>query len=289
MNKIKTVGLLAALTAVFLYAGQALGGGAGFGIALLLAGGMNVAAYWWSDTIVLRMSGAKAIGPAEEPELHESVRRLARQAGLPMPKLYLIPQETPNAFATGRNPEKGAVAVTEGLLKLLKRDEVEGVLAHELGHIKNRDTLIMTVAATLGGALSMLADMAFWGNMFGGRGDHDSEGGTHPLAGLAGIILAPLAAMLIQTAISRAREFEADAAGARLTDNPLALARALQKIEQWAKKIPQDSGTPATAHLFIINPFRGGGLTRMFSTHPPTAERVKKLESMANARQKQLA
>jgi heat shock protein HtpX len=239
---------------------------------------MNFVAYWWSDKIVLRMYGAQEIDEAQAPELFGVVRRLAQRARIPMPRVYLIPEETPNAFATGRNPQNAAVAVTEGIMRLLDREELEGVLAHELSHVQNRDTLIMTVAATLAGALSHLANMAMWGAMFGGR--DDDEGG-HPLGGLLGILIAPLAATLIQMAISRSREFLADEHGAHISGNPLALASALRKIEAWSQRIPMTAGSPATAHLFIINPFSGGGLVRLFSTHPSTEERIARLQALA--------
>jgi heat shock protein HtpX len=281
MNQIKTLVLLATLTALLLFVGQALAGRGGFMIALMFAGAMNFAAYWWSDKFVLRMYGAQEIDQAQAPDLFALVRGLAQRAQIPMPRVYLIPQETPNAFATGRNPQHAAVAVTEGIMRLLERDELAAVLAHELGHVQNRDTLIMTVAATLAGALSHLANMAMWGAMLGGSSSRDEEGSSNPLAGLLGIVLAPLAATLIQMAISRSREFAADEHGARLSGDPLALASALRKIESWSQRIPMTAGSPATAHLFIINPFSGGGLVRLFSTHPPTEERVARLQAMA--------
>jgi heat shock protein HtpX len=282
MNRLKTVMLLATLTALLLWAGQALAGQAGFMLALLLAGGMNFGAYWWSDKIVLRMYRAQEVTDAGAPGLVGMVRHLARQAGLPMPQVYIIPEDAPNAFATGRSPHHAAVAVTEGLMRLLDRDELAGVIAHELGHIKNRDTLIMTAAATVAGTISHLASMAQWSLLLGGgHGNQDEEGGAHPLAGLLGIFLAPLAALLIQTAISRSREFLADEAGARIARDPLALASALRKIEAWSRQVPMGAATPATAHLFIINPFSGGGLLRLFSTHPSTDERVARLTGMA--------
>jgi heat shock protein HtpX len=281
MNQIKTLILLATLTALLLFVGQALAGRGGFMIALMFAGVMNFAAYWWSDKFVLRMYGAQEIDQAQAPDLFALVRGLAQRSQIPMPRVYLIPQETPNAFATGRNPQHAAVAVTEGIMRLLDRDELAAVLAHELGHVQNRDTLIMTVAATLAGALSHLANMAMWGAMLGGGSSRDEEGSSNPLAGLLGIILAPLAATLIQMAISRSREFAADEHGARLSGDPLALASALQKIEAWSQRIPMTAGSPATAHLFIINPFSGGGLVRLFSTHPSTEERVARLQAMA--------
>lgn len=281
MNRMKTAILLATLTALMLWFGQALGGRGGFTMALILAGAMNFASYWWSDKIVLRMYGAQELSEAEAPELFSIVRFLAQRANIPMPKVYMLPQETPNAFATGRNPQHAAVAVTSGIMQLLSRDELTGVLAHELGHIHNRDTLIMTVAATLAGAISMLANMAHFAMLFGGASSRDDENGGNPLTGLIGVIVAPFAAMLIQMAISRSREFVADEKGARLSGKPLALASALRKIESWSQQIPMMAGSPATAHLFIINPFSGGGLARLFSTHPATAERIERLEAMA--------
>jgi heat shock protein HtpX len=280
MNRIKTAMLLAALTALVLWLGGALGGQTGLVIAMVFATVMNFGSYWWSDRIVLSMYHAQEVTEQEAPELFSIVRRLAQRANIPMPKVYLIPEETPNAFATGRNPEHAAVAVTVGLTRLLNREEIEGVVAHELGHVKNRDTLIMTVAGSLAGALSMLANMAMWGSLLGGRSDEDDEG-AHPLAGLLAVIVAPIAAALIQMAISRSREFLADEAGARLTGNPLALAEALRKISGWSQRIPMHAGSPATAHLFILNPFSAGGLTQLFSTHPPIEARVERLEAMA--------
>lgn len=279
MNRIKSVALLAVLTALLLWAGHTVGGQAGLVVALLFAGVMNLGAYWFSDRIVLRMYRAQEVSAAEAPELHGIVQDLALRGGLPMPRVYLIPEDAPNAFATGRSPEKAAIAVTEGLLRLLSREEVAGVLAHELGHVKNRDTLIMSIAATLGGALSMLADMALWGSLLGGGSD--DEDSPNPMAGLLGILVAPFAAMLIQASISRSREFMADEAGAHLTGDPLSLASALRRIDAWSRRIPMEAGTPATAHLLIANPFRGGGMVRLFSTHPATEERVARLEAMA--------
>ena len=279
MNRVKTMMLLAALTALFLFVGQALGGRTGLVIALVFAGLMNFASYWWSDKIVLRMYGAQPITENEAPELFGVVRRLAERGNMPMPKVYVIPEEAPNAFATGRNPQNAAVAVTVGLTRLLNKEEMAGVLAHELGHVKNRDTLIMTVSAAIAGALSMLAEMAIW-SAFLGRSDDDDEE-SNPLGGLLGIIIAPIAASLIQMAISRSREFLADEAGARLSGNPLALASALRKIDAWSQQVPMHAGTPATAHMFIINPFSGGGIAKLFSTHPATQARIERLEAMA--------
>jgi len=278
MNRIKTAIFLAVFTALFLWLGQALGGHAGMVIALVLAAAMNAGMYWYSDRIVLRMYRAQEIGPLEAPELHGVVRDLAIRAGLPMPRIYLIPEAAPNAFATGRSPEHSSIAVTEGLLSLLSRDEVTGVVAHELGHIRNRDTLIMTVAATLAGALSHVANMAIWGAFLGGHSEDDERG--HPAAGLLALLIAPVAATLIQMAISRAREFLADEAGASISRNPMALASALRKLESTRHRIPIQHGNPATAHLFIVNPFTGAGLVKLFSTHPPAEERIARLESM---------
>ncbi len=279
MNRVKTAMLLALLTALLVWAGQALAGQNGLVMGLVVAGVMNFGAYWWSDKIVLRMYRAQEVSESQAPELFGIVRQLAQAAQIPMPKVYIIPEEAPNAFATGRNPQNAAVAVTEGLMRLCNRDELAGVLGHELGHVKHRDTLIMVVAATLAGALSMIANIAQWGLIFGG-GRSNNEEGSHPAAALIGIIVAPLAAMLIQMAISRSREFLADEAGARLTGNPLALASALRKLQAYSQRIPMHAGSPATAHLFIVNPFAGGGLAKLFSTHPPMEERVARLEAM---------
>lgn len=280
MNRLKSVVLLATLTALVLWAGQALGGRSGFMVALIVAGLMNIGTYWWSDKLILRMYRAQEVGPDQAPVLWNIVRELATRANLPMPRVYIIPEEAPNAFATGRSPQHAVVAVTAGLLHLLDREELAGVLAHELAHIRHRDTLIMMVAASLAGVLSMLADMAMWGSLFGVRDAGDEEG--HPLSGLLGIIVAPIAATLIQLAISRSREFWADERGASLTHNPLALAQALRKLEAWRHAVPMTAGSPTTAHLFIVNPFAGGGLASLFSTHPATAARIARLEAMAS-------
>ena len=277
MNRLKTLMLLAALTALLLWMGQAIGGRQGLMVALVMAVLMNFASYWFSDKIVLSMYGAREVSETDAPEFFAIIARLAQKAGIPMPRVYVIPEEAPNAFATGRSPEKAAVAATEGLLRLMSRDEIEAVMAHELGHVKNRDTLIMTVAATLAGALSHLATMALW---FGGGRRDDGEGG-HPLAGLVGVLIAPFAAMLIQMAISRSREFLADEASAQITGNPMALANALRKLESYKAEAPMHHGSPATAHLFIVNPFTAGGLASLFSTHPSTQQRIERLEEMA--------
>jgi len=283
MNRLKTVILLATLTALFLWIGHALAGQAGLVTALLFAGLANFGAYWWSDRIVLRMHSASEIAEAEAPELHGIVRNLALRGRLPMPKVCVIAQQAPNAFATGRNPDHAAIAVTDGLLQLVTREELEGVIAHELGHVRNRDTLVMTVTATIAGAVSMLANLAHWGVLFGGgRSTENGENETHPLAAFIGVLVAPFAALLIQMAISRSREFLADEVGARLSRNPLALASALRKLDAWSQQVPMAAGSPATAHLFIVNPFAGGGMLRLFSTHPPTEARVERLLAMVS-------
>jgi heat shock protein HtpX len=283
MNQIKVVVLLSFLTALMLWIGQALAGPSGMIMALIFAGVMNLCTYWFSDRIVLRMYGAQEMSEADAPGLHALVNEIALRSGLPMPKLYLIPEEAPNAFATGRNPAHSSVAVTGGLIRLLTKNELTGVIAHELGHIKNRDTLIMTIAATFAGALSMIANMAMWGSLLGMSGSSDDKDeGASPLAGLLGILIAPFAAMLIQTSISRSREFLADETGARLSRNPLALASALRNISSYTEIAARPLGSPATAHLCIINPFSGGGLSRLFSTHPPTEVRIARLEELAH-------
>ncbi len=272
MNTIKTTLLLGGLTGLFLFLGNAIGGQSGMTLALILAGLMNFGAFFWSDKLVLRMYRAQPVGPSEAPELYQIVDGLARKAGIPMPKVYVIPDAAPNAFATGRSPSHAAVAATVGLLKLMNRDEVEGVLAHEIAHVLNRDTLISTVAATLAGAISYLSHLAFF--LPSGR---DSDEGHNPLTGLLALILAPFAAMLIQMAVSRSREYGADATGARLVGYPDGLAGALRKLHLASRQIPMHSADPATAHMFIVNPLSGGGLGSLFSTHPPLEERVRRL------------
>ncbi len=279
-NTLKTTALLAALTVLFVLIGGMVGGEQGMVVAFLFAGLMNFASYWWSDRIVLWMYGAQEVSEAQAPQFHALVRRLAQRAGLPMPRVYIIPTETPNAFATGRNPQHAAVAATEGILRILTVDELEGVMAHELGHVRNRDILISTIAATLAGAIMILARMAQWAAFFGGmRRSDDDEGGAGILGLVAMAIVAPLAAMLIQMAISRAREYLADAAGAQISRKPGALADALEKLERAATMVPMDAN-PATAHLFIVNPLHGSSLLKLFSTHPPVAERVARLRAM---------
>jgi heat shock protein HtpX len=259
--------------------GNLMGGQNGMLIALVMAGFMNLLSYWFSDKIVLAMYRAKPVTEKEAPRLYSIVRRLVEKKGMPMPKVYIIPQEAPNAFATGRNPEHAVVAATAGILRMLNEDELEGVMAHELMHVANRDTLISTIAATLAGALSYLAHMAQWGAMLGGGRRDDNRGGMIGTLLLA--IITPIAAMLIQMAISRSREYAADAGAGELCGRPLSLAKALHKLDQQARAIPMTSGTPATASLFIVNPFRGGGLVSLFSTHPPMEKRIQKLEEQA--------
>jgi heat shock protein HtpX len=279
-NVLRTTVLLAALTALFLVIGGALGGNQGLFIAFVFALLMNFASYWFSDKIVLSMYGAREVGLNEAPDLYRLVQRLAQRAGIPMPRVYIIPSDAPNAFATGRNPQHGALAVTEGILRMLDTDELAGVLAHELGHIRNRDTLIMTVAATLAGAITMLAHMAQWGAIFGfGRRDEEDSGGGGVLGLLFMAILAPIAATLIQLAISRSREFFADSTGAAIAGAPSGLARALEKLHYASQRLPMDAN-PATAHLFIVNPLTGGSLMNLFSTHPPIEERIRRLRRM---------
>jgi len=266
-NGMKTAFLLGLLSALLLAGGELMGGSQGLVTAFIFAGLMNFVSYWFSDKIVLKMYGARQVGP--EHPLHQVVARLVQRAGIPMPKVYIIPDASPNAFATGRNPQHASVAATEGIMRILSEPELEGVMAHELAHVKHRDILISSVAATIAAALMMFVRMTAWFGM--GRSD-DREGGN-PIALLAMIILAPLAAMLIQAAISRSREFAADAGGAAIAGNPYGLADALRKIEAAARRVPLDAN-PATAHMFIIKPFSAGGLMSLFSTHPPTEQRI---------------
>jgi len=278
-NTIKTALLLGLMSGVLLVLGDYLGGSSGLMMAFVFAALMNFASYWFSDKIVLKMYGAKPVGP--EHPLHQTVARLAQRAGLPMPKVYVIPDQSPNAFATGRNPSHAAVAATEGILRLLDQRELEGVMAHELAHVKNRDILIGSVAATMAAAIMMVARMAQFAAMFGGGGrDSDREGGSNPIALLATVILAPIAAMLIQAAISRSREFGADRGGAEIAGAPYGLVDALKKLEFASKRIPMDAN-PATAHMFIIKPFSVHGMLSLFSTHPPTEARVRALLGQA--------
>jgi heat shock protein HtpX len=275
-NGLKTALLLGLLSGLLLAIGQFLGGANGLLIAFIFAAVMNFGSYWFSDKIVLRMYNAQEVGPGHR--LYTIVERLARQAGLPMPRVYIIPDPSPNAFATGRNPEHAAVAATEGILQILSDTELEGVIAHELTHVKHRDILISSVAATIAAAIMMAARTAQFAAMFGGYGGRDDgrDRGNNPIALLAMIILAPIAAMLIQMAISRSREFSADAGGAQIVGNPYGLADALRKIDAAAKRVPLDAN-PATAHMFIVKPFSGAGLMSLFSSHPPTEERIRAL------------
>jgi heat shock protein HtpX len=274
MNGMKTAVLMMLLTLLLVWGGAAIGGQSGMTMALMMAGVMNFVSYFFSDKIVLAMYRAREVNEAEAPVLYRIVRRLSQKSGIPMPKVYIIPDESPNAFATGRNPKHAAVAATEGIMRLLSEEELAGVMAHELAHVINRDILIGTVAATIAGAISYLGHMAFF---FGGR-HNDDEGGS-PFGGLLMMIVAPIAAMLIQMAISRSREYAADEGGARLLGNPMPLAGALRKLEKGVLQIPMDA-TPATAHMMIVSPFSGGGLVKLFSTHPPMEERIARLESM---------
>ncbi len=275
--------LLTALTMLIVFLGKLLGGSQGMLIALILALVMNFGSYWFSDKIVLAMYRAQTVSEHEAPELYRMVRELAMSAGLPMPKLAIIPSETPNAFATGRNPEKAVVAVTEGILRLLSPQELRGVLAHELAHVKNRDILVGTIAATLAGAIMFIADMVRWSAIFGGfRSSDEEEGGGLGIVGMMVVaVVAPIAAMLIQMAVSRSREYLADETGAMIARNPLGLANALEKLAIASQRIPMVEAKPATAHLFIVNPLSGGTLVNLFSTHPPIEERIRRLRAMA--------
>jgi heat shock protein HtpX len=275
-NQVRTTILLAVMTALILWIGQILGGRQGMIIALLLAAGMNFFSYWYSDKIVLKMYRAQEVDASQAPELYEIVRVLSRNAGLPMPKLFIVPAETPNAFATGRNPEHAVVAVTQGLLKIMDRNELSGVLAHELAHVKNRDILIGSIAATMAGAIMVLASMARWTAIFGGGARSDDEGGGGAIGLIAMSILAPLAAMIIQMAISRSREYLADSSGSRFAGNSEGLARALEKLGRYSKKLPLHAN-PSTAHMFTVNPLSGRSLMSLFSTHPPLEERIARL------------
>lgn len=279
MNGLRTMVLMVALTLMLVAIGGLIGGKSGMTFALVMAFGMNFITYWFSDKIVLKMYGAKQVSESEAPELYGIVRRLAQRAELPMPKVYIMEQDQPNAFATGRNPQHGVVAVTTGIMRILSREELEGVIAHELAHIKHRDILVSTVAAAIAGAISYLAQMAQWTMMFGGRSDDEGEG-RNPIAAIVMMIVGPIAAMLVQMAISRSREYGADEGGAKIAGNPISLANALKKLHTASQRIPMNAN-PATAHMFIVNPLSGGGLLKLFSTHPPMEERIARLEGMA--------
>jgi heat shock protein HtpX len=275
-NTLKTTLLLGLLTGLILWFGGYVGGQSGMMIAFLFALLMNFGAYWFSDKIVLAMYRAREVEPQQAPGLYRMVERLAQRGGLPTPRVFVIPSDSPNAFATGRNPQHAVVAVTQGILKILRDEELEGVLAHELAHVKNRDILISSIAATLAGAVMMLASMARWTAIFGGVGgrDDDDRGGVFGLIFMA--VLAPIAAMMIQFAISRTREFEADATGAQIAGNPLGLANALEKLGLATQRIPLQAN-PATSHLFIVNPLSGKSILKLLSTHPPLEERIRRL------------
>lgn len=279
MNTLKTVFLLALLSVILVWVGGMIGGRGGATIALVLAGVMNFVSYWWSDKIVLRMYGAREVGRDDAPDLYHDVEELATFAGLPMPKVFIIPENAPNAFATGRNPSHSVVAFTEGIMRLLGRDELRGVIAHELAHIKNRDILVCSVAAAIAGAISYIAYMAQWAAFFGGG--NDRRGGMIGLLAMA--IIAPLAALLVQMAISRTREYRADKTGAEICQNPLSLSSALAKLHSAASRVPlrvNEQVAESTAHMMIVSPMFGGGFAKLFSTHPPVEERITRLEAM---------
>ena len=276
-NYFKTALLLGLLTGLILVVGQALGGRSGMLLALVFAAVMNLVSYWFSDKIVLAMYRGKEVSPAEAPRFHAIVDGLVARAGLPKPKLYVLPGDSPNAFATGRNPKHAAVAATEGILRLMTDEEIQGVIAHELAHVKNRDILISSVAATIAGAITFLANTAKWGMLFGGYGGRsDRDDGGNAFTIILTAILAPIAALVVQMAISRSREFAADATGAQIAGQPYGLARALEKLDAYSKKLPMPA-TQATAHMFIVAPFSGRSLMSLFSTHPPIEERIRRL------------
>jgi heat shock protein HtpX len=283
MNSMKTVLLMSVLTVMLVFIGNLLGGNGGMMIAFLFAVVMNFGSYWFSDKIVLSMYGAKEITREENPEIFSIVQDLTMRGNLPTPRIYMIPGEQPNAFATGRDPEHAAVAVTEGIMRIMPNQELRGVIAHELAHVKHRDILISSIAATFAGAITMLAHMAQWAMIFGGGRSSDDEG-RNPIAGIVMIIVAPLAAMLIQMAISRSREFAADEGGATMSGDPMALANALKRLNAASEQIPMESATPATAHMFIVNPLSGAAFMNLFSTHPPMEERVARLENLARGK-----
>jgi heat shock protein HtpX len=280
---LRTTLLLGALTGLLMAFGNAVGGSQGMTMALIFAVVMNVGAYWFSDKMVLAAYGARQVTEAEAPQLYRIVHNLALGAGIPMPKVYIIPSESPNAFATGRNPNHAAVAATEGLLRMMNEREITGVLAHELGHVRNRDILISTIAATIAGAVGYLAQMAQWGAIFGGFRRDNDEGGASGIQLIALAILTPIMAGIIQMAISRTREYAADETGARMCGDPMALASALRKLGMASQQLPMDA-SPATAHMFIVNPLAGVNFANWFSTHPPLEERIARLEAMAGRR-----
>jgi heat shock protein HtpX len=282
-NTMKTTFLLALMTVLIILIGRALGGQQGMVLAFVLAGVMNLGSYWFSDKIVLRMYHAQEVSPQENPGIHQIVAELAQNAGIPKPRVYLIEDDSPNAFATGRNPQHAVVAVTTGITRILSREELRGVLAHELGHVKNRDILIGSIAATMAGAIMMIANMARFAAIFGGGRNSNEEGRGGGIVGMLVLtIVAPLAAMLIQMAISRSREYLADASGAQFSHNPLSLASALEKLQRASEQIPMADAKPATAHMFIVNPLSGRSLMNLFSTHPPIEERIARLRGVRN-------
>jgi heat shock protein HtpX len=280
-NTMKTTFLLALMTVLIILIGRALGGRQGMVLAFVLAGAMNLGSYWFSDRIVLAMYKAQEISPQEHPGIHQIVAELAQNAGIPKPRVYLIEDDSPNAFATGRNPQHAVVAVTTGIMRILSREELRGVLAHELGHVKNRDILIGSIAATMAGAIMMIANMARFAAIFGGGRSSDEDSGGGGIIGMLVLtIVAPIAAMLIQMAISRSREYLADTAGAQFSQSPLSLASALEKLQRASQQIPMADAKPATAHMFIVNPLSGRSLMNLFSTHPPIEERIARLRGM---------
>lgn len=283
MNTLKTVFLMTLMMVLFLLVGSLLGGRDGLVIAFIISLGMNFFSYWFSDKIVLAMYGAKEVTEREAPQLYRMVKKLTAQAGLPMPRVYVIDNPNPNAFATGRNPQNAAVAVTTGILRILNDEELEGVLAHELAHIRHRDILLATIVATFVGTITFISRLAGWTMMFAG-GSRDREESGNVLASLVLLIVAPIAAVILQLAISRAREFMADEGGARISGKPLALASALSKLEQAAQLVPMHNASPSTAHLFIVNPLRGSSIMKLFSTHPPIEERIRRLKLIAQGR-----
>lgn len=280
MNNLKTIALMTLMTVALVLVGQQMGGNQGMVIALVMAGAMNLISYWFSDRIALMSYRARQVSEAEAPELHAIVRGLATRAGIPMPKVHIIPSASANAFATGRNPRHASVAVTEGIVRLLDREELEGVIAHELAHIEHRDILIATIVATLAGAITMLARMAGYAAMFGGHGGRGNDRGGNPIGLLLMLVLAPVAALLVQMWVSRTREYEADAGGAKIAGSPFGLANALEKLALGAQARPMNNASPSSAHMFIVNPLSGKSLMSLFSTHPPLEERVARLRAM---------
>ncbi|RJQ65212.1 MAG: zinc metalloprotease HtpX [Desulfobacteraceae bacterium] len=280
-NQLRTTFLLAVLTILIVWIGRIFGGPQGMFIALLFAAAMNFFSYWYSDKIVLRMYRAQEVTPQQAPELYQMVSDLARSGGLPMPRVFIIPQDSPNAFATGRNPEHAVVAVTQGLLKLMNREQLKGVLAHEMAHVKGRDILIGSIAATLAGAIMMLASMARWSALFGGMGRSDDDGRSGALGMIVVAIVAPIAALVVQMAVSRSREYHADDLGARIAGNNEGLASALEKLGAYSKQLPMQAN-PSTAHMFIVNPLSGRSMMSLFATHPPIETRVARLRGIAS-------